>query len=273
MSSKLTSMLASPARPPRPDGRGRSKERARRGEGSAWNRPDPGALDWDRRAPRFEPASDRGSIGRSWPWTRTHGHESRIGWSKAWRSPHPRESGGGGRPHGGGRRRRLPVVDGDELLGMISDHDIARHEDDDHMDLGRWYRRRHGPGRAPLQRAAGRRQGRGRDGGLRWNTCRCSMPRQTGRHRRPGRCRRPRAPQRRASARRPAARRRPTCIRAQGLFRETEAQGMIGRHRWKTRSVRKRGEPLAAARAGARDARSRPRDRPSGQDGGTGSRW
>ena len=30
----------------------------------------------------------------------------------------------------------LPVVDGDELLGMISDHDIARHEYDDHMDLG-----------------------------------------------------------------------------------------------------------------------------------------
>lgn len=29
----------------------------------------------------------------------------------------------------------LPVVDGDELLGMISDHDIARHEHDDHMDL------------------------------------------------------------------------------------------------------------------------------------------
>ncbi len=30
----------------------------------------------------------------------------------------------------------LPVVDGDELIGMISDHDIARHEYDDRMDLG-----------------------------------------------------------------------------------------------------------------------------------------
>jgi CBS domain-containing protein len=30
----------------------------------------------------------------------------------------------------------LPVVDGDELLGMISAHDITRHQYDDHMDLG-----------------------------------------------------------------------------------------------------------------------------------------
>jgi CBS domain-containing protein len=32
----------------------------------------------------------------------------------------------------------LPVVDGDELLGMISDHDIARHEYDDTWTSERW---------------------------------------------------------------------------------------------------------------------------------------